>query len=258
MPNLYIERFGNGIPMVFLHGWGMPRSLLRGFAQEFATQHTIWLVDLPGYGQSDALARADDIQVLAKFLAEHLPTNESYILVGWSLGAVTALQLAAEFPQGIVKLVLFTATPCFMSSANWLHGVTQAALAQVAEELSGDYTKAMNRFLQLQLKNLPAARETIRQIKTLLAGEVAPDSTALQQGLEMLATTDLRQQLATITTPTLILNGDRDSLVPTLAARSLAEQMPHAQAVILHGAAHLPFMTHATACRRWLQEFLLC
>lgn len=258
MPNLHIERFGKGAPMVFLHGWGMSRSLLRQFADKFADRHSIWLVDLPGYGQSSTLDNADDVQVVAEYLLVHLPVNEPYILVGWSLGAIVALQMAAKAPQVVARLILFAATPCFMNSADWQHGVTRAALTQVADELSDDYTRALNRFLQLQLKNIPAAREMIRHIKTLLTDVPTPRPDTLQQGLRLLAATDMRPQLAAIAVPTLILNGDRDSLVPTQAGRLLAEQLPHAQAIIIHGAAHLPFMTHAAACRRWLQEFLQC
>jgi pimeloyl-[acyl-carrier protein] methyl ester esterase len=255
MANLHVERFGQGKPMVFLHGWGMPRSLLRSFAQEFAAEHTIWLVDLPGYGQSEFLENGADVQVLVRFITQHLPT-EAYVLVGWSLGALVALQLAAMFPQHVTKLALFTATPCFMATATWPHGVAQTALHQVGTELAEDYAKAMNRFLQLQLKNLPGARDTIRDIKALLAMEAAPSSVVLQQGLQLLAMTDMRQQLAAIATPTFIINGDRDSLIPSIAARLLAESLPHAQTVIVHGAGHLPFITHAAVCRQHVQDFL--
>ena len=258
MPNLHIERFGHGIPMVFLHGWGMQRSLLRAFAQEFAARYSIWLVDMPGYGHSDFLEKADDTQVLTRYLVQQLAIDGTYILVGWSLGAMVALQMAMSFPQRIARLILFTATPCFMATPNWPYGVAQAALQQVSDELSQNYTQAMNRFLQLQLKNLPGARDTLRAIKAVLAKEPVPQHAALQQGLQLLATIDLRPQLESVAMPTLIINGDRDSLIPSPAARVLAEQLSRAQAVIVHGAGHVPFITHASVCRQYVQEFLTC
>lgn len=256
MTYLHVERFGQGNPMIFVHGWGMPRSLLRAFAQEFSAQHTIWLVDLPGYGQSEFLENSEDVSVLADFLAQHLPADAAYTLVGWSLGAIAALQLAAMFPQRIKKLVLFTATPCFMATAHWPHGVTRIALEQVGIELAEDYAKAMTRFLQLQLKNLPGARDLIREIKLMLAKQAAPSLAVLQQGLQLLTRADMRQQMASITMPTLILNGDRDSLVPTMAARLLAEGLPHGRTVMLHGAGHIPFISHADVCWQYVRDFM--
>jgi pimeloyl-[acyl-carrier protein] methyl ester esterase len=257
MPQLAIERFGQGLPMVFIHGWGMHRSLLRGFAQTFASRHAIWLVDLPGYGHSDLFDAGADVESLARYLAENLPVSQRYILVGWSMGASIALQLAASFPQRIAALILFTATPCFIATSGWSHGITQPALQQVSDELTQDYSRALNRFLQLQLKNTTDARTTVRAIRDLLANEPPPRAVALQQGLRLLAHTDLRDRLDAIDAATLIINGDRDSLVATLAARWLAEHLPRARAVILHGAGHLPFISHAEFCRRQIEEFLL-
>lgn len=256
MPQLHIEQFGDGPPLVFIHGWGMHRSLFREFAQSFAAHYTVCLVDLPGYGKSDLIDYADDIHVLARYLMGHLAELQKFTLIGWSLGAMISLQLAGVLGDRVSKLILFTATPCFVVRDSWPFGVTQSALQQVRDELSQDYPRAMNRFLQLQLKNLPAARETIRAIRDLLAKEPAPQTIALQQGLHLLAHTDLRPVLNSITIKTLVINGDRDSLIHSMAARQLVELLPRAQAVIIHGAGHLPFISHASACRHYIEEFL--
>lgn len=253
---LHIEQYGEGPPMVFIHGWGMHRSLLRDFAQFFAMRHTICLIDLPGYGNSDYFDQGDDIHALARYLADHLAALPRFTLVGWSLGAMVSVQLANILTDRIAKLILFTATPRFLTTNDWPFGITQPALQQVRDELSQDYPRAMNRFLQLQLKNLPGARDTIRSIRELLVKQPTPQAEALQQGLQLLSHIDLRTILPSITTKIFIINGDRDSLIHTAAARLMTEMLPNAQMVIIHGAGHLPFISHATACHQYIEDFL--
>jgi pimeloyl-[acyl-carrier protein] methyl ester esterase len=72
----------------------------------------------------------------------------------------------------------------------------------------------------------------------------APDSSALDVGLELLRTTDLRGDAAGIAQPALVVHGQRDALVPIDAGRWLARHLPRARLVELEAAAHLPFLSH--------------
>jgi len=254
-PALAVERVGSGPTLLFLHGWGMSRGLFRPLAHAIAAQHTAWLLAMPGYGQSAALQNGERIDVSADHIVRQLALSGPVDLCGWSMGGLLALNIAYRYPQWVRRLVLFSATPCFQSQTHWLHGIDQAVLTQFARDLAEDYARTRSRFLTLQYKNVPQSREQLREVKALLATDPHPPSTVLQQGLHLLQTTDLLAQLPHITCPTLIINGDRDSLIPTPAARTLAEQMPNARAVIMQGAGHLPFLTHTRACVQRLQEF---
>lgn len=254
--HLFVERFGKGTPLVLLHGWGMHRVLLRQFATALAGQYEIILMDLPGHGNSARYENADNIESYVSYLHAALPQSTSFHLCGWSMGAMLALQFARQYPAMVRKLVLFTATPCFTNRPDWAAGVALPALQQVGNELAQDYHKAMSRFLMLQLMNLPDARDWVRCVRDMLQQEPVPQVAALQQGLQLLAASDLRPLLMHIHCPTLILNGDRDSLIPAPATRVLAEQLPDARAMLLHGSGHLPFVTHAAKCVAAVAEFL--
>lgn len=254
-PALSIERIGSGPPLLFLHGWGMSRSLFRPLAQAIAAQHNAWLLALPGYGHSAPLANGEQIDESTAYLVRQLALNGPVDVCGWSMGGLLALNIASRYPHLVRRVVLFTATPCFQRNDHWLYGIHPAVLTQFAAELAGDYTQTLSRFLTLQYKNVPQSRAQLREIKALLASEAVPSMSVLQQGLQLLQTTNLLALLPHITCPVLIINGDRDTLIPTPAARYMTEHMPNARAVLVHGAGHLPFMTHTHQCVQQLREF---
>ncbi len=69
----------------------------------------------------------------------------------------------------------------------------------------------------------------------------------LADALRLLRDTDLRPVLSRITTPTLVVGGERDALVPIEATRALAAALPQATHVAIEGAAHAPFLSHRQA-----------
>ena len=66
----------------------------------------------------------------------------------------------------------------------------------------------------------------------------------MRAGLALLAATDLRGAIAGIEVPTLVIGGDRDTLVPSDSLRWLAASLPHATLALIPGAAHAPFLSH--------------
>ena len=182
---LSVERVGSGPALVFLHGWGMSRRLFKPLAQAVATQHTSWLIDMPGYGRSAPLINGEQLDVYADYIVAQLALNSAVDLCGWSMGGLVALNIAARYPHFVQRLLLFTATPCFQRHDHWLHGVHPDVLAQFAAELTEDYAQTFSRFLTLQYKNVPQAREQLREVKVLLSNEPKPPTSILQQGLQL-------------------------------------------------------------------------
>jgi len=78
----------------------------------------------------------------------------------------------------------------------------------------------------------------------------------LIRALAVLASVDLRAEVAAIRQSALVIAGDRDTLVPIAAARWLAITLPNARFVPIVGAAHVPFLSHPDAFAAALDEFL--
>lgn len=255
---LHVEVFGEGEPVIILHGWGMHGGLLQSLATALSGKHTVYLVDLPGHGFSEPFAAFSDIDTLSEFLFDELADifRQAVTLIGWSMGGLLAQVIAGKYPDYIKNLVLVAATPCFSRRPDWQYGIHSEVLNQFAKDLVSDFQDALGRFLAIQFMGADNQKVNLRDAKQVIFARPFPNPSTLEQGLALLEKTDLRPQLGKIQCPTVIINGEKDSLIQAMTARLLAEQIPAAQACIIKGAGHAPFLSHAEHFNKSIQRFL--
>ncbi len=236
-------------PTVYLHGWGLhggvwaeTRAALPGRAP-----------DLPGYGDAPvttpytAEALADEVAA-----GLEMPVN----LVGWSMGGMVALALAARHPDRVAKLVLVGASPAFMNRPGWDLALEPEVLAGFANDLARDYRATLLRFLALQARGGDAARAVVGRLRETVFARGEPSPSVLAAGLGLLRDVDLRDQAMTVDCPTLVVHGAHDTLCPVEAGRWLAEHIPQARLARHDGASHAPFLSHPDWFARTVAEFL--
>ncbi|GAA3940860.1 hypothetical protein GCM10022406_26030 [Hymenobacter algoricola] len=204
---LYYEEYGQGAPLLLLHGNGQSVAAFERQLAPLARHFRVIAVDTRAQGKSRDfttgplsydLFAADAWQLLQ---ALHL---ERASVLGWSDGANTALQLALAHPAAVDRLVLMA--PNLFP--------TEQALAPGV--LAG---------LREQLLSLPAR----------------PDTSARQQArLVQLLLEEPRlsfTELAAITAPTLVLAGQYD-LIRETHTRAIARHIRGARLAIFPGASH--------------------
>lgn len=239
--------------LVLLHGWGMHGGVWQTLGASLADDFHVIAPDLPGYGASPACSPYT-LQALAETLWASLPPRSH--LLGWSLGAKLALQIAQCEPARVDKLVLVAATPSFRARADWPHGLSESALAEFAESVEQDYEATLQRFLSLQARSGEAARAVITQLRAGLFARGRPSLETLRGGLTILRDTDLRASLPAIRHATLLLQGSYDTLVPPAAGIALAQALPNAELQLIPGAAHAPFLSHPQLVSDTIKGFL--
>jgi pimeloyl-[acyl-carrier protein] methyl ester esterase len=251
---LSVETTGNGPDLVLLHGWGMNAAVWSPVVAELSRDYRVSLIELPGHGASayNPLSAGLDDWVDACLGAA--PARAVWI--GWSLGGQLALRAALRAPRRVSELVLVTASPRFVMGEGWPHAMAPATLTQFARALRRDHHQTLERFLSLQVQGDEAARETLRLLRQDIAQRPEADPLALEHGLELLRTVDLRPGLGDLRCPTLWLLGERDTLVPADVGDELERLMPAAEILILLGCAHAPFLSHPRQCLRALNHFL--
>lgn len=256
--HVHVDLSGNGRPVILLHGWGMHGGVFQQLAEHLAYEHTVAAVDLPGHGESAGYARFADITGHADYLVDQLSDlfREGVTLLGWSLGGLLAQTIAVRYPNYINRLVLLCSTPCFRQQNNWQCAIEDQVLMEFANNLVRDYRGTLSRFLALQFMGSQNPKENLRRARELVFARPQPRRDMLQQGLVLLESCDLRAQLSAIRCPTLIVNGERDTLVPTAAAQYLAEQIANARCAIIKGAGHAPFLSHSNRVTYFLDRFI--
>jgi pimeloyl-[acyl-carrier protein] methyl ester esterase len=242
--DLYIERAGQGPAASLLHGWGMNLRVFDLLRVPLARALALTLVDLPGHGRSPWPAHftaGAQLQALTRTL---LPAET---LIGWSLGGQLALAMALATlgtRAAPKRLVLISTTPRFLASDGWSAGLPRATLQQFGESLELDPIHTLADFLGLQVRGSQQARQTELALRQALQQQGAAQLPALRAGLTQLVMTDLREQLAALPIPTLLIGGVNDRVTPPAALEAMARRLPCAELMLLPRAAHAPFLSH--------------
>jgi len=261
--------------LVLLPGWGFSSAVFSPII-EHLRDSSVMTLELPGHGQARRspaphkkagprrrankvpAERAAGSGFVARrwrdALASQLPPVCD--LLGWSLGGQLAMEIAAKHPGRVRRLVLVATTPCFVRRRGWNAGTPRAMFDEFTWRLAQDPQATLKNFLSRIARDDVNERSVLRKLRAALSAAAAPDALALRVGLDLLRHTDLRNRVAGIDVPTLIMHGTRDRIVPPAASRWLAGRIPRAYFTAMPGAAHAPFLSDSNAFAASLNDFL--
>jgi pimeloyl-[acyl-carrier protein] methyl ester esterase len=252
MNNVWWQTKGEGDRhLVLLHGWGLNAQVWDCITPELSAHFTLHLVDLPGFGRSRDFG-AMSLDAMAELVLEQAP--EQAIWLGWSLGGLVASQIALTHPQRVQALITVASSPCFCAQDDWA-GIKPESLAGFQQQLSEDFQRTVERFLALQTLGTESARQDARALKSTVLSLPMPTVDALNGGLEILKTADLRQALASLDKPFLRLYGRLDGLVPRKIVPQLDALWPQSESYLFAKAAHAPFISHPDEFSQVIREF---
>jgi len=238
--------------LLLLHGWGLNRGVWQSLIPQLEPFYRVTALDLPGFG-GEAAAPAADLEQMVERLAEQI--KEPSVCVGWSLGGMLALRLAARFPDKISKLIMVAASPRFVQDEGWPHATKAEVLAGFSQALRDDLNLTLQRFLALQVRGSVDSKVVLKQLKRALAEGGLASEAALELGLRILSEADLRSDLQRLPQPLAFFLGERDGLVPQAVATALQRLQPKAQVELFARAGHAPFLSHPERFTAKLRAF---
>jgi pimeloyl-ACP methyl ester carboxylesterase len=110
--NLFFRKYGQGKPLIILHGLFGSSDNWRTLGKKFAENLTAYLLDLRNHGRSP---HSDDFSpdIMVDDLAEFLKQQqiEKASLLGHSLGGGVSMRFTAEYPEKVEKLVVVDFAP---------------------------------------------------------------------------------------------------------------------------------------------------
>ncbi|XUL92453.1 alpha/beta fold hydrolase [Streptomyces galilaeus] len=256
---------GKGPALVLIHGIGDSSATWAELIPQLARTHTVIAPDLLGHGASDK-PRADySVAAYANGVRDLLTTLgiESATLLGHSLGGGVAMQFAYQFPERTERLVLVSAGGVGREVNPVLRLVTLPGshLALSALRLPGMRLQVGLAVGLMRLLDTDLGQDA-PELLTLV--DALPDETARNAFIRTLrAVVDWRGQVVTMLDrcyltegmPTMLLWGDRDSVVPVRHAHGAHEAMPGSRLEIFEGAGHFPFHTDPARFLALVTEF---
>lgn len=245
--NLHYEIQGSGEPLVLIAGIGYDAWMWHKMAPGLAEHFQVITFDNRGAGLSDKPTGAYTAQLLAADTAglmDALGLPKAHIM-GHSMGGFIAQALVLDHPERVDRLIL---------SATNFGGphhipITPQAI-QVLTDLSGDPIDRLRRGILISCApGFPQAHPQLLEewvaYRVSHPLDVAGYQSQLSIGLSLIPEpASFEKRLAEVRAPTLILFGEYDRVVPPENAHLLAQQIPHAEVVILKNAGHFfPFET---------------
>ncbi len=217
----------NARPLILLHGLLLSQEMHRTLANDLAARgNRVITLDLLGHGRSDrprdmwrySMATYGE-QVVA--LMDHLQIEQA-VVMGTSLGANAALEVAAHSPERLRGLVI--EMPVLDNGLLW------SALTFTPLLVALTFGEPLMKLLARATRAVPRAvlPHYGNVMLDLVRQEPGPGG-ALLQGLFFGRIAPPRSERATFTMPTLVLGHPRDPVHPFSDAGMLAHEMPNAR-----------------------------
>jgi pimeloyl-ACP methyl ester carboxylesterase len=218
-----------------LPGYTRFLSRLAGFAR-------VITFDKRGNGLSDRVAdvpslpeRLDDVRAVLDVVG-----SQRTALLGLSEGGALAIHFAATDPARVAALALFGAFPRMLAAPGYEAGLPPEAYEQFAAEMTRGWGTG-GPMITIFGPSLGQAHSRIRDVAARCERLSATPTT--MRGLwRMNASIDVRDAVARVRAPTLVMHRTGDHVVPVAASRWLAARLPGARLLELAGEDHLPFI----------------
>ena len=236
---------GAGEPLVLVHGLGGGALDFTLIMPALAKQHRVYALDLLGYGASDRpnvdYSITLETNILRQFLDSQSLTRVN--LAGWSMGGWIALNLAAQAPERVDRIVLLDSAGMKFTPTFDLRLFSPHTMADIQE---------LEKLLTPHPGRIPAfvLRDLLRQLR-------AEDWVIERTVASMITGRELMDgKLATVTMPVLMVWGKQDVVTPLSIGEAMHRQMPQSVLAVLDGCGHVaPIECHDRVLTE-MQRFL--
>ncbi len=244
---LYFRDWGEGRPVVFLAGWGLPSECWAYQAAELSEQGLRCIAyDRRGHGRSDAPWKGYDYDTLADDLAAVLEQLDlrDVVLVAHSMAGGEVVRYFSRHGGARVAKVLLLAPldPCPAHKPDNPTGLSPAMFeAFRTHVLMRDYPRWLEENARPFVTPTTSA-EMMDWVRGLMLGTTTK---ALVECNRAATTADLRPEIPNIKVPVLVIQGDKDASTPLeTSGKRYAALAPNAKLIIYEGAPHGLMFTH--------------
>ncbi|MEO8035270.1 MAG: alpha/beta hydrolase [Acidobacteriota bacterium] len=240
---------GSGPAVILLHGLGGNKNLWKTTLADLSPSFHVFAIDQLGFGASDKPLINYRVATLVDFLEEFMTKAgiEKATLAGNSLGGWVAASFALAHPGRVDRIILIDTAGYFpkpfrRQDVAYLNPSTLAESRQVLRKVLFNKQFINDVTVKMFFSERLSAGDSYtidRMIDSIIRGEDI-----------------MNERWASITTPTLVVWGREDALVPLADGELIASRIPGARKVILANCGHIPELECAPALDSVLLEYL--
>ncbi len=253
---LYYEDYGQGQPIIFIHGVWMSSRFFKKQIPYFAERHRIITVDMRGHGRSAKVhtghtiaAYARDVHTLIQGLA-----LKDVILLGWSMGAFVVWDYVKQFgTKGLKATVIVEESASDYKKEDWPLGAFDfQELCEIMATVQTDRAAFVHELITAMFKDAPAEEDRqwmfdeITRLPESIASAILFDQTVQ----------DYRPVLPSVSVPSLLCFGRDEKLIPIAAAKHLEQTLPDTRFVFFENSGHCPFLEEPDKFNQEVDAFI--
>ena len=234
MTKLFFEEYGQGKPIIGVHGYPLDHSIWLPLVEHLQTRMHLILPDLRGHGKSPVATGIYAMEALAGDVLGLMDdlNIEKAVLAGHSMGGYAALAFARDHADRLAGLALVS-SHCFADPP----AKAQSRL-ETAERVEKEGNAAF--FADSMVADLTANEGVQEKIRELI---VHADPIGVAGSLRGMAQrSDTCSVLAELQVPAVIITGETDAHIPLETAREMAARQSTPWLEVVAGAGHLPML----------------
>ena len=233
-----------GRAIVLVHGFSASLHAWEPWVARLAKDYRVISLDLPGFGLTQTppgyKVSSEGQVAMVDALTRKLGAQR-FVLGGNSMGGGVAWNYALAHPERLEGLVL-------VDAAGWPVAGRREGAPVVFTLLANPVGRAILKRIDLRPmaeKGLKQAYFDARLVTPALVDRYADMAMAPGRREQILSSQRPRGAVspatfARITTPTLVMSGENDALIPVAAAKGLAGAIPGAKLIVYPGVGHVP------------------
>ena len=260
---LYYEDYGEGQPVILIHGWPLSGQMWEYQVEEIVNAGYMCITyDRRGFGKSDRPWSGYDYDTLAKDLNDLITKLglTDAIIVGFSMGGGEVARYIGNYGTSkLAKAALVSAVPPFMLKTDdnpegLERDVFEGFKKEIRKDRPGFLAGFGKKFLNFE-DHTDTISEDLAHFYWSIACSASPKATV--DCVDSFGLTDFREDLKKIDIPILVIHGDADQIVPLeLSGKKSNEILSQSTYEVIPDAPHGLVLTHTRKFNDLLLKFL--
>ncbi|MEE1757014.1 alpha/beta fold hydrolase [Streptomyces sp. SP18CS02] len=244
--------------IVLAHGFGCDQNMWRLVAPLLAERFRVVLFDYVGAGGSQVSAwDAERYSSLDGYAQDVLDVCRELelrdaVFVGHSVSAMAGVLAAAKEPERFGKLVLLTPSPCYVDDDGYRGGFSREDIEELLESLEANYLGWSGAMAPVIMGN-PDRPELGEELTNSFC---RTDPRIARVFARTTFLTDSRDDLATVTLPTLVVECEQDVIAPREVGAYVHAAIPGSRLVTLDATGHCPQLSAPEATAGAIAAFV--
>ena len=227
-------------PLVMIPGMMCDERIFAPQIEELVSKRSVHIADI---------SKHDTISDLAADVLSHAPPK--FCLIGHSMGGIVAMEICAQDPKRIEKLVLIDTNPLAE-----LEEVKLKREPQISDALSGKLINVIRDEMKPNYLASSENQDIILNICLEMALSLGP-KVFINQSRALQTRADQQSNIQSINIPVLIMCGSEDKLCTVERHEMMHNMISNSELKIINNAGHMPTLEQPSETTEVLKEWLM-